>query len=337
MGSQLRIVGTFELKDGKFVSSNTNKQAFLDGNPIQVPVDQISKYYPLDTRSKVTVGTLLNQLTLAAGETYHVPGGRRVILEAKSHQVLFLSITDNKALPRFYLQKPSGFHQAWLDTIRLKAASSLKPVETLAQWEVEFLTGCIAGLGWKGLSLVIGSDILQEALNQRKTESIKRTVRTVQVIFQFKKELREVAPTLESFISNTLWLTLLKGQGNHLLPATLQDPKAAARAAGTIAVQLDRKAVNNRLTASSIIWTICSQFGVKAVVKIPDAVSRTIEEYDISSPENLVSTVEKVTSTLDITLSKEERQAITTEVTTHPKEIAAIFSRMIKALALPPQ
>lgn len=337
MGSQLRIVGTFELKDGKFVSSNTNKQAFMDGNAIQVPVDQISRYYPLDTRSTVTVGTLLNQLTLAAGETYHVPGGKRVILEAKSHQVLFVETTGGKALPRFYLQKPSGFHQAWLDTVRLKAANSLKPVETLARWEVEFLTGCVAGLGWKGLSLVVGSDILQEALSQRKTEATKRAVRAIQVIYQFKRELREVAPALESVISDAIWLTLLKGQREHLLPSMIQDPKTAARAAGTVAVQLDRQAMNNRLTASSIIWTLGSQFGAKAVVKIPEAVSRTIKEYDISSPEKLVSTVEKVAGTAGITLSNEKRQDITKEVTAHPKEIAAIFSKMIKALALPPQ
>lgn len=337
MGSQLRIVGTFELKDGKFVSTNTNKQAFLDGNAIQVPVDQITKYYPLDTRSRVTVGNPLNQLTLAAGETYHTPGGKRVILEAKSHQVLFVAINDNKALPQFYLQKPSGFHQAWLDTIRLKAASSLKSVETLAHWEVEFLTGCIAGLGWKGLSLVIGSDILREAVSQRKTESIKKTVRTLQVIFRFKRELREVAPTLEAVISDTLWLTLLKGQGDHLLPAMLQDPKSASRAAGTIAVQLDRQALNNRLTVSSIIWTVCSQFGVKSVVKIPDAASRTLKEYDVSSPEALVTTVEGLTDTLGITLSKQELRAIAKEIEAHPKEIADIFSKMIKALALSPQ
>jgi hypothetical protein len=236
-----------------------------------------------------------------------------------------------------YLQKPSGFHQAWLDTVRLKAAQKLKPVATLAHWEVEFLIGCIAGLGWKGLALVIGTDIIREAATQSKTDSVKKTIRTLQVIYKFKKELREVAPTLESVISDTIWLSLLRGQGEHLLPATLQDPQSAARAAGTITAQLDRKRINERLTASSIIWTLCSQLGFKAVAKIPEAASRTINEYDISTPEELASTVAKVAGTLSITITEEKLAKISLEITRNPEEIAAIFRRMIKAMKLPPQ
>lgn len=337
MGKQLRIIGTFELKNGVYTSVASNRRAFEEGHPVQVPIGQISRYYPLDTRSKTVVGNPLNQLSLIAGETYFVPGEKRIILEAKQHQILFVSIADNNSLPQIYLQKPSGFHQAWLDTVRLKAAHRLKPAATLAHWEVEFLIGCVAGLGWRGLALVIGTDIIREATTRSKTDSINKTIRTLQVIYQFKKELRDVAPTLESVISDTIWLSLLRGQGEHLLPAMLQDPQSAARAAGTITVQLDRKRINERLTTSSIIWTLCSQFGLKATAKIPDATSKTIKEYDISTPEALANTVIKVAEERHITISEEKLGKISQEATRNPEEIAAIFTRMIKTMKLPPQ
>lgn len=41
MGNQLRIVGTFNYVNGKFVSVDTNRSEFNSGKAIFVPVDQI--------------------------------------------------------------------------------------------------------------------------------------------------------------------------------------------------------------------------------------------------------------------------------------------------------
>jgi len=68
MGSQLRIVGTFNYVDGKFVSIDTNRQDFNQGKAIPIPVDQIQKHYPLKAHSSITVGGLLNNLTLKSLE-----------------------------------------------------------------------------------------------------------------------------------------------------------------------------------------------------------------------------------------------------------------------------
>src|SRR5690625_2394030 len=127
MGKQLRIIGTFELKNGVYTSVASNRRAFEEEHPVQVPIGQISRYYPLDTRSKTVVGNPLNQLSLIAGETYFVPGEKRIILEAKQHQILFVSIADNNSLPQIYLQSLRVFIKRGLIPLGSRPRIGLSP------------------------------------------------------------------------------------------------------------------------------------------------------------------------------------------------------------------
>ena len=62
-----------------------------------------------------------------------------------------------------------------------------------------------------------------------------------------------------------------------------------------------------------------------------------IKEYDISTPEALANTVVKVAEERHITIFEEKLGKISQEATRNPEEIAAIFTRMIKTMKLPPQ
>lgn len=129
MGKQLRIIGTFELKNGVYTSVASNRRAFEEGHPVQVPIGQISRYYPLDTRSKTVVGNPLNQLSLIAGETYFVPGEKRIILEAKrsgTKSFSFLSPTTT-ACPKYTFKSLRAFIKRGLIPLGSRPRTGLSP------------------------------------------------------------------------------------------------------------------------------------------------------------------------------------------------------------------
>jgi len=122
MGKQLRIIGTFELKNGVYTSVASNRRAFEEGHPVQVPIGQISRYYPLDTRSKTVVGNPLNQLSLIAGETYFVPGEKRSSTKSFS----FLSPTTT-ACPKYTFKSLRVFIKRGLIPLGSRPRIGLSP------------------------------------------------------------------------------------------------------------------------------------------------------------------------------------------------------------------
>ncbi len=199
MSSPIRIVGTFNYEEGKFVSVDKNRRDFNRGKAVQIPAKEIANFYPINTNSTVLVGGAFNHATLVSGDSYAVKGGRRFIIEANKDRVLFIFISQNKLeIPQTYIQRPSGFHAEWVDSIRLMVANKLQATRVLAEWEVQFLVGAVAGLGWKGLALVVGVDIFEEVVTQKKSKAAKDVVKVLRVLGKSKKRLVKVAPVLES-------------------------------------------------------------------------------------------------------------------------------------------
>lgn len=69
MTSKMRIVGTFNLVDGNFVSTDKNRSDFNAGKAVPIPADQIASYYPLKATSSINVGGTLNRHSRLAKAT----------------------------------------------------------------------------------------------------------------------------------------------------------------------------------------------------------------------------------------------------------------------------
>lgn len=94
-------------------------------------------------------------------------------------------------------------------------------------------------------------------------------------------------------ISDLKWLTLLRGQQQFLVSEMAKDPKVAARAAGTIAAELGKQAMDQRLTVTSFIWTMLSQVGIKARLTVPAALSKTVDQLSSTDSASIVTNIEK--------------------------------------------
>jgi hypothetical protein len=138
-------------------------------------------------------------------------------------------------------------------------------------------------------------------------------------------------------VFDTLWFTLLKGQAQFLLPTMANDPKVASRAAGTIAVQLGRKALDQRLTVSSIIWSALSQLAIKGVLSVPATMSNTINNIKSTDPETVLKNVDTAHKSLEVVLSESEKNTILKELKDNPIKIASIFGKIIMDLKTPPK
>lgn len=338
MKNEVRIVGTFEYQEGKLVSVDQNRRLFDAHKAVPIPANQIGIYYPLKTASSLKVGSGFTSITLRSGETYPAAiSARRVILEVSRERVIFVEHSSSQRVPSFFIQTPYGFHQQWLDVIRRDAASKTAAAVVLAEWEVQFLVGAIAGASWTGLAVVIGVDMLEEAMTRKKTKATKEAVRVIQVLAAARRELIVVAPTLTEVVSDMVWLTLLGGQQQFLVSEMAKDPKVAARAAGTIVVQLGKQALDQRLTVTSFIWATLSQVGVKGALTVPVALGKTIDHLSSTEPEAIIDNIEVVLRDLNIVLTPQKKQAILGELRAEPVKIPAIFAKMIKQLSESPQ
>jgi len=304
---------------------------------VSIPVAQINKYYPTKSEPQVFAGSGLNRLHLKKGTSYPSVEGERIIIKVARDYVIFVKISGNKYFPSFFIQSPLGFHADWLDVVRVNAAKKLAATKILAEWEVQFLVGVAAGTGWTGLALVIGMDLFEEAVTKKKTKATKELIRVLQVLFTFRKNLKEVAPTLTSVITDIVLLSLLKGQKQHLLSAMASDPKIAARAAGTISAQIGKQAAQNKLTISSLIWSILSQIGIKATITIPAAISSTIGSFETTKPNEVIDKIDELLHTIKIVLSDDEKKKIVHELEQNPIKIREIFSKMLEDIKTPPK
>jgi hypothetical protein len=340
MANELRIVGTFNYVDGKFVTvdSDSNKTRFRQHLPVYIPAEQISKYYPLKTGSVIRIGGLMNYLDIKAGLVLPFSKGKRIVLEAMPGQIVFIEVkTGDRRIPGIYTQTPYGFHSDWLSFINKKAADKTAMTVTLAEWEVQFLVGVVAGASWKGLTVVIGVDLFEESVTHKKTKATKDAVRVLQILYAFHKELKLIAPVLTSVIFDTMWLMGIKGQIQYLPSTMANDPKVAARASGTIVAQLGKKSLEQRLTVTSILWTIISQLAIKGALTIPAAAGKTVNQLTSKEPQDIVNNLEQTLKSVDVVMSTQEKIAILNEIAENPVEIGKIFQRMVADLRNPPK
>lgn len=329
MTGPIRILGTFNYEDGKFVSVDKNRKNFNRHRAIEIPYREIANYYPINTISRAVAGGGLNFVTVKAGETYPVVGGRRIVIEAKPESILFVFVSDKKKLPRLFMQTPSGFHSDWLAYVQNLAASRLAATVVLAEWEIQFLAGVCAGIGWKGLAFVVGMDVFEEAVTGEKRKATRELVKVLRILGKTKIRLKKVAPTLESVISELLWFSLLKGQYNHMIHVMAHDPKIASRAAGTITVQLSKQAIDKRLTVTSVLWSICMQFAIKATTSIPAAAKATVDQFkDSGDIEKFKANLDRTLHSVGIVMSDKEKKMIVEEIKSQPEIIAEIFKDM---------
>jgi hypothetical protein len=337
MSNHIQIVGTFNYKNGQYVTVDKNKQDFNKGLAVPIPASQLKMYYPLRSERQIYTGSGLNRLLLKTGLTYPSTKGNRIIIKVTKDYVIFVKVDGRKHFPHFFIQSCSGFQIDWLDLVRINAAKKLIATEILADWEVQFLVGVVAGSGWKGLSFVIGMDLFEEAVTKTKTKASLEVIRMLQILFTFHLELKQVAPTLSSVITDVVWLSLLKGQEQYLIPAMVHDPKIAARAAGTISAQVGKQVLQSRLTISSLIWSTLSQVGIKAVMTIPTAISDTIGSFNTTDTNTVITKIGEILNTINIVLSDDEKVLIVREIEKNPIRIRKIFGKMLKELKTPPR
>ncbi len=183
--------------------------------------------------------------------------------------------------------------------------------------------------------MVVGVDILEEAVTSQKRQAIRQLVKVLKILGKARTRLKVIAPVLESVLFDLLWFSLLKGQYTHLFGVAASDPKVAARAAGTISVQLGRKALDSRLTVTSVLWTLVMQFAIKLATSIPAAANATVNQFkDTDSIQEFKVNLDSSLHSVGIVMSDTEKNAIVKEIKAYPKEIAEIFKNMVNDMKL---
>ncbi|MFC1747979.1 hypothetical protein ACFL2V_04160 [Pseudomonadota bacterium] len=352
-----RVVGTFSVHTKKNDEGKTNITLKRDNKPAELstsyqPVDitqSYSSFQPINLYSTYSEhrGFMWGQIKLAAGDIWPDWDGQRIILEAGPGRVIYMKHGGDNGR-RIFTQPPTHFiTNVTTDTFNRKSAERTTLTKRLAEWEVHFLTGFLGAAHWVGLAAVLGTDVLQQIIGERKRNTAYKEA--ARDIVDVDNELKEIAPVLRGKIREAILGGVKSKPGEkaktfaETLPQLMiNDDKTTGRIAGAVAAKFLFDSKNNNLVLFFILQTIATQTALKGATKIPPALGKSFQEsfdkmmpnlenIDPSNPTDQKALVGHMTSTfneLGVSVSMEESAAIAAEIRRNPERIASNMKKL---------
>lgn len=345
-----QIVGTFSVQakkteDGKHSFTATSKNPPTKQPVSNQPLDITSSYtcyQPINLHSTYSEyrGMIWGKIDLAAGDIWPDWDGQRIIIEASPSRIIYMKYGGTSS-QSIYIQPPRDFiTNVTTDTFNRKAAEKTKLTKRLAEWEVHFLTGFLGAAHWAGLATVLGTDILQQVISERKRNTSYREA--ANDIIDVDKDLKEIAPVFRGKIYEALIGGIKSRPGEKtktliqtLPPLILKDDKTTGRIAGAIAAKF-MFGTNNKIVTFFVLQTITTQIALKSPSKLPPAVGLTlqdslkkllpdIDKLDSTNPNDqkiLIDQMVDLFQQLGVTVSAHESTTIADEIRRNPERIS---------------
>jgi len=287
----------------------------MNDTPTALSADQVNHIIPTND-SELMIGGIWG--VAKKGQTWMATDGVRVVLWAGYSGVYYVLMNDRSPWNgTVYVQSPKGFIGEVTTFPLIEAARRAAPLAKLAEYEMQFLIGicsCVSGVGFVA---VMGTDALKFILENK--DNFAKWSKAISAGVTARDILKQHTPMLYEKILDGVLLSVwasLPSIGGNLPDAVAKDPKIAARGAGVIVGKLGKKAMAQRLSVLSVVWTILWTVLVKAASSIPGALKITASEQQQRAVE-LVSTLRKV----GVHIHDEEARKIIQEVTRNSEKV----------------
>jgi hypothetical protein len=266
----------------------------------------------LNTRTVLHIGGIWGDIR--SGQTVLASDGARFVWSADSMTVIYFRSG------KFYAQTARGFagevRTAPMPLAAQRAVFGAHVEEVL----VRLLMGIVAGSSGYGFAVVIGSEVAEFVIENRKNfETWMRQLRTV---LQVRDFLKKFAPTLYTKVFDAILSQLYKDMKGKV-PDSIA-PEVVAFGVGVVLGGVGKKFLQGKLSILAVAFVIVEQIVVRfSLSVVPGAFKLTAEEY-----KKLADEIIKKMRENGISIDNADVQKIVEEVNAHPEKIKQAFKML---------
>lgn len=324
----------------KYIGNAANEPT--DGFPREIPPNTFNYYQPFSTNLTRKISDITwGNAPIKAGSLFLTTQGNRLVLEVGINRVIYILVHPSPSnIGKIYIQVANGFIGDVTSYPYEKAGNDLRPIASVAVFEVQVLIGILSTLSGAALATVMGADVLVFVL--RNPSNFKKWGEIIKACVQTHSDIKKYTPTLYNKLLHEIVLAGLKGAvhntKNHkgeinesLAKQVLTDPNSAGRGVGVLVGKVGVAGLNGRISVLSAVWTVLSTTVTKMLSAVPGAAKSKLQELGASSIASKEELAKKLFTMLyhsDVAISQDEARKITEEVMAHPAELKASFSNL---------
>jgi hypothetical protein len=278
-----------------------------------IPIAHPETVLPLcNPQTVLNIGGLWG--TITAGQTVMASDGYRFVWSADSMIVIY-SLGG-----QFYGQGSRGFVNEIRTAPIIEGARRAEFMVKLAEVEMKFLMGIVAGASGIGFAIVIGVEVAEFMVENR--ENFAKWESQLEAVLRAREYLKKYTPT----IYDALFYTVLK-QVYRDTKAQIPEAITAQTVAfgvGVIFGTIGKKLVQGKFSILSLVFVILEQLVIRFALNVgPGALQIVSNEY-----QSMAAEIIQKARDAGVTLPEGDVKKIIEEARQHPQEIKQAYEMM---------
>jgi hypothetical protein len=280
-------------------------------SPIQIPHPE-SVIPLLDPATSYFIGGIWGNVT--GGQTWIASDGERFVWSADGLEIIYSQ--DRK----FFVQTPRGFANEVRTYPLVAAGRSAAPWARVAQIEMKFLMGVVAGASGVGFAVVVGTEIAEFVIENR--DEFAKWEHQLEVVLRARAILKDHAPVLYDKVFNAVLNQVFKDVKGNIPDAVT--PEVVFFGIGVVFGSVGKKLSEGKFSWFALIFVVVEQLAIRLTIGVvPQAIKITEGEYRKMADE-IMNQLRKA----GVTIQDADMRKIVEEVQKNPGEIKQAFDMM---------
>jgi hypothetical protein len=282
-------------------------------NDAPAPLDHVETLIPLlDTRTVLHIGGIWG--SVKSGDTWLATDGTRLVWSADGMMVIY-TIGN-----QFYVQSARGFIGEVTTYPWIEAARRAAPMAKLAEVEIKLMMGIVAGASGIGFAIVIGTEVLQFAVENRDNFAVWK--RQLEIVLRTREFLKTYAPTLYDKVFSAILNQVYKDAKSKIPDAITAE--TVAFGVGVVVGAVGKKLARGKFSLLALAFVIVEQLVIRFSLNVaPTALKLTAQEY-----RKLADEIIGKMRDAGVTIKEPDVKKIVDEVQQHPDEIKQAFKML---------
>jgi hypothetical protein len=266
----------------------------------------------LDTATTLYIGGIWG--TVKSGQTWIASDGKRFVWSADGLQVVY-SVNG-----KFFAQGSQGFINEVRTQPFIAGVSSAEPLVRLAQIEVNFLMGLLAGASTVGFIIVVGTEAAEFVIENR--DEFSTWYHQLEAVLKARALLKAHAPVLYDKVFNAVLKQVYKDVKGNIPDAVT--PEVVFFGVGVIVGSVGKKITKGKFTVLALVVVVLEQLFVRLTLGVvPKAIKITEAEYRKMADEIIAQL-----RSAGVAIHDGDIHAIVKEVQQHPVEVKKALDMM---------
>jgi hypothetical protein len=268
-----------------------------------------------DPRTVLHIGGIWG--AIKAGQTVMASDGYRFVWSADSMMVIY------SLKGKFYGQGSRGFVNEIRTAPIIEGARRAEFMVKIAEVEVKFLMGIVAGSSGVGFAIVVGVEVAEFMVENR--ENFGKWKNQLEAVLKAREYLKKSTPTIYDKLFNAVLKQLYKDTKAQIPDAITAE--TVAFGVGVVLGTVGKKLANGKFSILALVFVILEQIVIRFLLNVaPETFKLTSKEYQKIAEEIIAKAREA-----GVALQEGDVKKIIEEARQHPQEIKQAYEMMKNA------